>query len=897
MNRNLFGILIAGSLLCLPSMVDKVSAARTRQSVKITPSQVGQTVGGIGGGIVYYQDWLTNHPYREAVYDTLFNGLGISCLRMGNWSQEDNEKDNLVVTNDSIVYHAAKEYCGQNLPVVMACWSAPAYLKANNNINGSDANGKASLKKVWGSFIYNDYAKWWAESLNRYRKRGIYPDYISIQNEPDCDESSYATMVFNPEETNDVASYGKALAATHAEVNKLPNPPKFLGPDNLGVGWNQTQNYINKLDKKLLSGYAFHYYHSGVNGNDRYSHPNDFIEAMKGLADDLNDKPMFMTENSNLSKGTNLDCMYTAWFIANGFNINKLQYYLFWNLIWGDNGNGCISLQKWDSTYTDKWDKGMSIRPCYHGLRHFSKFVRPGMKLIGTWASSDQMTTCGFKSDDNSTYTLVFINQGKDEYDVSHDLDLDMNQYTSKVIVSVPEWNVYSLDGGAYSGSVYMPSHSVVTIVYTKAHPKVSPYVYVLDELANNPNWNNVSNWETKFVPWPTDTVLIKKGECKVANYTHVAPITVGAEGTLRLTGDLSIGSNIELYGGSLKVYTNSTGFKLVGAGIVVHQPSVFNVGHAENHFYVSSQISGEADLQKTGDGILDLLTNNNKFSGGWFVRSGTLRAAANNALGTGIVEVTSQGKLQVDAFCKISELRAQPDSTLLLNDNLQVTYAYLGGQYLKNGDYTSADFPDFIVGDGVLVVRHPYPIIFKNGKGNTEQKLNVDSAIVEYNYTWHNADSVEVDWNPHQPEGLNVEILPAEKSVLFSGTPTEPGRFVYKVSTISIEDSVYVVTGLFDVTELTDDNLLPSLEYAVRLLPSKVVKGGETKLFVTSPTDQLATVRIISPTGTVCGENVFNIRYGVNGIPVPIKALSAGVYLVTVECGIETATLKLVVE
>ncbi len=167
--------------------------------VSVSPSTTYQTVGGFGGSIVYYQDWLTNSPLKSAIYDTLFTGLGINCVRFGNWAQ-DTDAD---LSKDVEIYNEAKKRIGPDMVTVLASWSAPASLKANNSINGSNDDGKASLKKTDGKFVYDDFGNWWKAALLKYRKEGISPDYISIQNEPDCDNSTYATMVLKPKATDD----------------------------------------------------------------------------------------------------------------------------------------------------------------------------------------------------------------------------------------------------------------------------------------------------------------------------------------------------------------------------------------------------------------------------------------------------------------------------------------------------------------------------------------------------------------------------------------------------------------------------------------------------------------------------------------------------------------------
>ena len=250
-------------------------------SVRLDPSVTYQTVEGIGGGIVYYLDWVTTHKNKAIVYDTIFTGLGISGLRIANWAQEDTAD----FKHEKEIMAEARKRLGKKFFTLMSCWSAPAYLKANNSLRGTGSGSvKASLKKQNGKFMYNEYGKWWRKSIERYQAVGISPDYVSIQNEPDMD-ATYEATLFNPTESWDVASYGAALSAVANNFNGLSPRPKLIGPEVMGIGWQQTQKYVWELDQNLLGGYCFHYYHSGLNDHDaldlRYSYPDDFTDAMK----------------------------------------------------------------------------------------------------------------------------------------------------------------------------------------------------------------------------------------------------------------------------------------------------------------------------------------------------------------------------------------------------------------------------------------------------------------------------------------------------------------------------------------------------------------------------------------------------------------------------------------
>ncbi|MBR4840919.1 MAG: discoidin domain-containing protein [Paludibacteraceae bacterium] len=430
-------------------------------NISVNPGDTQQTIEGIGGGIVYYQNWYTAHKNKAALYDTLFNGLGISGLRLGNWSQDMN-KD---LSDDAEIVNEAKKRLGKNFFIEMSSWSAPASMKANNSINGSNGGVKASLAKENGQFVYDKFGQWWRQSLERYHAVGIYPDYISIQNEPDMD-AQYEATLFDEKESNEIASYGKALKAVYNAMEGMENRPKFMGPEPLGIGWNNTQKYLNELDLNLLDGICFHYYHSGdqSHDNDKYSYPDDYINAMKGLAVYESQKPLFMTENCSMRDQRKQDALHTAWFIANAINYNKVVSYLHWNLLWGESG-GCITVDNpWDESQW-KSDKGFTVQSEYHGLRHFSKFVQRGWQVVSSSSTDQDVISTAFKSPNGEEFTIVLINKGYGDKSASIAIGGDSPE-EGQIIQTVPDKEIWSKVIGNYTkgAEVSLPSNSITTI-------------------------------------------------------------------------------------------------------------------------------------------------------------------------------------------------------------------------------------------------------------------------------------------------------------------------------------------------------------------------------------------------------------------------------------------------
>lgn len=206
-------------------------------TLTINPAQKSQEVLGFGGGIVYYQGWVTamSESMQKDLYDTAFSGLNLSMLRLGNWLQEE---DVSKIKDDVKIVKEAKNRLGNHLKIEMSSWTAPATLKGSGKINGNEGANKSanSLKKSdsdpYGKYVYNDFANWWKSSYLKYRDAGINVDYISLQNEPDMN-ADYEETLFDPTENDSIAGYAQALTAVRAAFNGVSNAPKIIGPEPL----------------------------------------------------------------------------------------------------------------------------------------------------------------------------------------------------------------------------------------------------------------------------------------------------------------------------------------------------------------------------------------------------------------------------------------------------------------------------------------------------------------------------------------------------------------------------------------------------------------------------------------------------------------------------------------
>lgn len=859
--------------------------------ITITPTKEFQTIDGIGGSIVYYLDWLTTHKNKTELYDTLVNGLGLTAFRIANWAQEENAD----LTYDAEIVKEVKRRRGDDCFLAMSSWTAPASLKANNSLSGIDSNSseKGTLKKVNGQYVYDEFAAWWKRSLLQYQAVGVYPDYVSIQNEIDC-ETDYESMVLKVDESEGYASYPKALTAVAQSISGMNQQPKLLGPEVLGIGWNNVQKYVNKIDKSLIYGYNFHYYHSGLKTHEardlRYCYPEDFLAAMTQLSTDyLGEKPMYMDENSTLREHQEMDAIYTATFLAYAFSVNHVSAYLHWNLIWGDTEDGLINLEFSEKGYTT--DAGYTISGDYHAVRHFSKFIERGWKNIDAQTTDpDSLIVCAFKSPEEDAYTVVLVNRHGESQTVT--MDLEPAGMEATVIMSRPLKDYMSKTIGTYKSlpAVNCPPYSILTIAWRK---KASTYVY--DNHHQELPWTDTTCWSPKGIPETNDTVIVHDGNCFVDGINHTAPVTVEQTGVLRLANESSI-KNLILQGGNLRAKNSVV---VLNANITVDTSSIISVAGRYSAMTIDGKLYGSGDLKKEGESKLSANIDGTKWSGYWTVNGGTLAIDNEDAIGTMGVYVDA-GTLEVNVAAETQMVAVKDSAKLVLNKNLIVENATLGDKSLKPGEYTAEDYPDFISGEGKLIVDRVLPEIVKHGAGGSKQEVLKDSSLTYFYYSWFNAETVNVTWNPHLPEGIEVKIDNDLAKVEFSGTCAEAGIFWFTVTSVSGSDTEAKKTGAIHVvlpkTDSTETSLKPVYSEIAKQSVSAYYNDGDLNLSINSDKSDYCNAIVVDMHGIKQTDFSESLLQGENQIKHAVN-LSSGVYLLQIRTSEGVRSLKLLVE
>ncbi len=433
-------LLVASMLLTNFAGMPKSSAASYNASVDINTTY--QTLEGFGAAIAWYNNWLTGHPNKDEIYKTLFFDSGLDILRLRNQYRNSSNFG----YDDAEIVKVGKQL-NPALKVLLCSWSPPQELKKDGVMNGG------TLVKENGAFAYSGFGDYWYNSLVAYKAKGIVPDYISIQNEPDYQDQNWETCILKPTEDSNYPSYAKAFDAVYSKIQTISPMPKILAPETAGIANNLVQSYLSSIDLSRIYGVAHHLYNGGDANN-----PDNFNTNFRALAAAFPDKPLFMTE---YDQGTPFT---TAQLIHNSLVEEGVSGYFYWDLIWENAQRPLVFLE--DPTKQGSWSnpKGYIISDFFPIIQHYAKFTDPGYKRVAASCTSSDIKISAFVSPDKKQLTIVLINKGYSESTVS----LNLNGYSSSssaVFRTLSNGTEKFARLGSLTGnSVTMPAQSVVTV-------------------------------------------------------------------------------------------------------------------------------------------------------------------------------------------------------------------------------------------------------------------------------------------------------------------------------------------------------------------------------------------------------------------------------------------------
>jgi glucuronoarabinoxylan endo-1,4-beta-xylanase len=402
-------------LTCIAGVCTPVTEETAR--IRVDESKTFQKLDGIGANWAYFESSVVIHPEKSKIYDAVFGSLGLDILRFRNRYGYEYDAD---ISTTAEIVNAATQRLGRIPTVILASWSPPSLLKANQTTLCQGNDDTCTLaRRNDGTFDYSAYADYWFSSLAAYAEKGVIPEYIGIQNNPD-----FVPLAISPAEacrflpvegTLDVnvngfvssltfPGYAEALTSVVSRLGELAKPPKIVAPDaSMPM---QVSQYLDALDLNHVAAIGHHLYGQIPTLPDE--------SQLRNLAEIGSNakKPLFQTEMQS-------DGLGTAVMLHHAFVTENVTAYLHSTLVTPAPASPYLpTLVSFDeSTYY--------LELPYFAMRHYAAFTDPGWIRVLTETNHPALLSSTWRSPANDKLTIVLLNTSTDALNVYLEFDAE----------------------------------------------------------------------------------------------------------------------------------------------------------------------------------------------------------------------------------------------------------------------------------------------------------------------------------------------------------------------------------------------------------------------------------------------------------------------------------------
>jgi glucosylceramidase len=329
-------------------------------------------------------------PVNGIGLDFLRNPMGASDLARGNYSYDDvaagqtdpNLTDILPLTKQA-------EQLNPNLKLMMVPWSAPAWMKDNDNVTDQ---GFLQAQD------YGAFAQYFVKTIQAYQAQGVHVDYVSPQNEPGCCAgANYPTMAWDGNGL-DFFTGTDLLPAFHAAG---------LNTKVLALDWNwsnyasfgaQEVNDATVRNDPLFGGVAWHGYDEGSAAEQTTVH-NQFPGI--GTFDTEHSGGTWIANQQNEDMNNIID--YTR-----NWGQSVVKWSLAVDQTMGPHNGGCGTCQGLITVHNGDASSGqVDFTVEYYDMGQLTKFVQPGAFRIDSTASTT-VPNVGWQNPDGSKALVAY---------------------------------------------------------------------------------------------------------------------------------------------------------------------------------------------------------------------------------------------------------------------------------------------------------------------------------------------------------------------------------------------------------------------------------------------------------------------------------------------------------
>jgi glucosylceramidase len=382
------------------------------QTITVNENTTYQRFVGAGASLTDTAAWLMNSSgaltpsARNAMMQKLFDptsGIGLSFLRnpMGasdlarySYSYDDTCCD----LNDFSINHDLADVApltkqarslNPNLTVMASPWSAPAWMKDNNNFDQGWLQSK----------YYSTYAQYFVKYLQAYAAQGIPVDYVTVQNEPTCCPG-YPSMQWNPSGLDYFTASNLLPAFRAAGINS-----KVLLLDWNWDAWNtwgapQLADAAIRNDPNF-GGIAWHGYGGDVSQQTTVHNQYPSVDAF-----DTEHSGGTWVGNQQSEDMRNIIDYTRNW----GRTVTKWSLAVDQNM--GPHNGGCGTCTGLITVHNGDGRSGqVDYTVEYYDMGHLTKFVKPGAYRIDSTANAS-VPNVAWKNPDGSKALIAYNGGG-----------------------------------------------------------------------------------------------------------------------------------------------------------------------------------------------------------------------------------------------------------------------------------------------------------------------------------------------------------------------------------------------------------------------------------------------------------------------------------------------------
>lgn len=441
------------------ALVNTISTAETTDQITLHPEQELQTITGFGGAFTESSAYLLNKlskKNRDTIIQAYFSKEGAnysltrthmnSCdfslsqysyspvaddMQLAHFTIKEDQDDLIPMIKDAM--NASED----GFKIFASPWTAPPWMKDNNEWVG----GKLLPK------YYDTWALFFSKYVDAYKAEGIDIWGFTVENEPLGNGNNWESMHFTPDEMTDfVQNYlGPKLEADGK------GDLKILGYDQNREHLKEWVDsmYKDEASSKYFDGTAIHWYASTFDyfpEELQYAHnkaPNKLLIETEGCIDSQvpawKDDAWYWSKEATdwgwdwaAEEDKHLHPKYApvnryARDIIGCLN-NWVDGWVDWNMVLDKQG-GPNWFKNWCAApiIVDPDADEVYFTPLYYTMAHFSKYIRPGAKVIELDKPDDKkfMVTAA-KNPDGSIAVVIFNEEPK-----ARDFNLTLNDKTT----------------------------------------------------------------------------------------------------------------------------------------------------------------------------------------------------------------------------------------------------------------------------------------------------------------------------------------------------------------------------------------------------------------------------------------------------------------------------------